>query len=125
MQVSLLKRREVMNNDDKVVYSSIGILIVGSVWIGGQVSAGIFTALISTVGVGMIFVKIKGSSPRTWDYMMRHPIMMDILFSVVLGFLLINQTVTGIISAAAAGLFVSAGIGIASKFHINEYRERT
>lgn len=108
-----------MNNDDKVVYSSIGILIVGSVWIGGQVSAGIFTALISAVGVGMVLVKIKGSSPKTWDYMMRHPIMMDILFSVLLGFLLINQTVTGIISAAAAGLFVSAGIGLASKFHVS------
>lgn len=107
-----------MSNDDKVIYSSIGMLIVGSVWIGGQVSAGIFTALISAVGVGMVLIKIKGSFPRVWDYMMRHPIMMDILFSVTLGFLLINQTVTGIISAAAVGLFISAGIGVAAKFHL-------
>lgn len=112
-----------MNNDDKVVYSSIGVLIVGSIWIGGQVSAGIFTALISAVGVGMILIKIKGSFPKVWDYMMRHPIMMDILFSAILGFLLINQTVTGIISAAAAGLFVSAGIGISAKFHVPKSTE--
>ncbi len=104
-----------MNSDDKVIYSSIGVLIVGSVWIGGQLAAGIYVALITTVGVGMVLIKVKNSFPRVWKYMMMHPIVMDILFSTVLGFLLINQTVTGIVSAAAVGLFISAGIGIAAK----------
>ena len=105
-------------DNNLIIYSSIGLLIFSSIYIGGAVAGGIFTALISALGVGLVLIKTKDRFPKVWRFIVVHPIMSDIFFSGLLAFLLINNTVTGIISAAGAGLFVSAGLSIATKLSV-------
>lgn len=103
-----------MNNAVKLIYGSIGLLILSSMYIGGAVAGGIFTGLISAIGLGLILIKIKTFFPRIWAFIRSHPILSDVFFSSTLAFFLVNNTVTGIVSAAGAGLFVSAGLGLLS-----------
>lgn len=95
--------------------SSVTLLMGSSLYIGGVVAGGVYTGLISAMGLGLILIKFKDSFPRAWRIMLRHHILTDIALSSFLAAILINNTVTGIISAAGAGLFVSAGITLAAK----------
>lgn len=104
-----------MEKQNIFAVSSVCILLGSSLYIGGVVAGGIYTGLISAMGVGLILFKLKDAYPKAWDWMLRHSIMTDVLLSGLLAALLVNNTVTGIISAAGAGLFVSAGVAIASK----------
>lgn len=104
-----------METQSVFAVSSIGLLLGSSLYIGGAVAGGIYTGLISALGMGLILIKLKDSFPKVWGKMLKHPILTDIVLSSLLAALLINNTVTGIISAAGAGLFVSAGITIATR----------
>ncbi len=110
-----LNLEECMEKQNIYAVSSVCVLLGSSFYIGGVVAGGIYTGLISAMGTGLILFKLKDTYPRVWAWMMKHSIMTDLLLSGLLAALLINNTVTGIISAAGAGLFVSAGITLASR----------
>lgn len=104
-----------MYTQDVFVLSSVALLIGSSLFIGGAVAGGIFTGLISALGLGLILIKVRNHFPKVWKFVLRHPIMTDVVLSSLLAFLLVNNTVTGLVSAAGAGLFVSAGLAYSTK----------
>ena len=104
-----------MEKQNVFAVSSVLVLVGSSFYIGGVVAGGIYTGLISAMGTGLILFKLKDSCPGVWKWMLKHSIITDVLLSGLMAALLINNTVTGIISAAGAGLFISAGITIASR----------
>ena len=101
-----------MENENFVIYGSVGLLIVSSLWLGGAIAAGVLIALISTLGVGLILLKIRMSFPKVWLWFKRHPLLADIIFSGGMALVLLNGSVTGLVSSAAVGIFVSLGLSL-------------
>lgn len=99
-----------MKKIDNVTYSSIGVLAVGGIVLGGTIANSIFLGLTGAASVGLILIKIKKSSPRTYKFILRHDIMSDIILSLLLIFIIGTSTVTSVLGAMAASLLASCGI---------------
>lgn len=104
-----------MKIEDGFLVASVSVLIIGSVYVGGIVVAGVFTGLVASLGLGLIFLKLSYCFPRLWGVLIERQISMDIICSLLLGYLLINGSVTGLIAATSAALFVSVGVYFAKK----------
>lgn len=104
-------------NEKKVVLGTVGALIGSAAVFGGVVSAGVTTGLFSSLGVGMLLLKVRKKYPRVWNWIINEPLLPDLVISLILATIVGSGTATGIIAAAAAGLFVSAGLCI-GKMHL-------
>lgn len=99
-----------MKNLRKIVYGSVVGLSVGGVCLGGMVMNGVFVGALTTLGVGLLFIKLKDSSPAIWRWLLNHPLFLDMVLSSALVFLMGTSSVTSLIGGAAAALFCSAGL---------------
>jgi hypothetical protein len=99
-----------MKNAKKVVYGSVIGLSVGGAMLGGMVLNGVFVGAMTTLGVGLLFIKLKDSSPWLWRWLLSHPLFLDMALSTALVLLMGTSSVTSIIGGAAAALFCSAGL---------------
>lgn len=99
-----------MKNTKKLIYGSIAGLSVGGLMLGGMVLNGVFVGAVTTLGVGLLFIKIKDSSPWLWRLLINHPVFLDLALSAGLVMLMGTASVTALIGGAAAALFCSAGL---------------
>lgn len=98
------------NFSDTVTYSSIAVLAVGGIVLGGTIANSVFLGLTGAASIGLILIKLKKSFPRTYKFILRHDITSDIVFSLLIVLLLGTSTVTSALGAMAASLIVSCGI---------------
>lgn len=99
-----------MKSARKVIYGSVIGLSVGGAMLGGMVLNGVFVGAMTTLGVGLLFIKLKDSSPWLWRWLINHPLFLDFALSTALVLLMGTSSVTSIIGGAAAALFCSAGL---------------
>ena len=105
-----------MKNLDQMTYTSVTVLGIGGLFLGGTVLNGVFVGAMSTLGVGMLLFKLKESHPKLFRLIVEHNIISDVVLSVLLVFIMGTSTVTSIISGASAALFCSAGLSYLSKY---------
>ncbi|MFT6632885.1 MAG: hypothetical protein ACJAS4_002853 [Bacteriovoracaceae bacterium] len=99
-----------MKNAKKIVFGSVIGLSVGGVMLGGIVMNGVFVGAMTTLGVGLLFIKLQDSSPWLWRWLINHPLFLDMALSAALVLLLGTGSGTSVIGGAAAALFCSAGL---------------
>ncbi|PIK15099.1 hypothetical protein [Halobacteriovorax sp. JY17] len=105
-----------MENLDKLTYVSVIILGIGGIFLGGTVLNGVFVGAMSTLGIGMLLFKLRKNHSRTFNLIIEHNIISDIVLSSLLVFIMGTSTVTSIISGASAALFCSAGLSYLSRY---------
>lgn len=110
-----------MQNLDQVTYTSVTVLAVGGVFLGGTVLNGVFVGAMSTLGVGMLLFKLRESYPKIFELIIKHNIISDLILSALLVFIMGTSTVTSIISGASAALFCSAGLSYLGKYLKNRH----
>jgi hypothetical protein len=99
-----------MKNLDNITYSSILVLTAGGVILGGTIANSVFLGLTGAASVGLILIKFKKSFPKIYKFILRHDIMSDIVFSLLLLLIIGTSTVTSVLGAMAASLLASCGI---------------
>lgn len=99
-----------MKNLDNITYSSIGVLAVGGIVLGGTIANSVFLGLTGAASVGLILIKFKKSFPKIYKFILRHDIMSDVAFSLLLVLIIGTSTVTSVLGAMAASLLASCGI---------------
>lgn len=99
-----------MKNMRKIVYGSVIGLSAGGVMLGGMVMNGVFVGALTTLGVGLLFIKLKDTSPAIWRWLLNHPLFLDMALSTALVLVMGTSSVTSLIGGAAAALFCSAGL---------------
>ncbi len=105
-------------NFTDLTYGSIAVLGGGALFLSSTIASGIYVGMISTLGVGLLLIKLKDSSPWLFNWILRHNIMSDLVLSVLLVFIMGTSTVTSIIAGASAALFCSAGLMYLNKIFI-------
>lgn len=106
-----------MKNLNQFMYGSVGVLVGSGLFFGGVVASGVTTGLFSTLGVGMILLKLRQSCPRVWRWIVKHNVMSDLILSALLAYIVGSGTATGIIAGAASALFCSVGITLLDKLN--------
>ena len=83
----------------------------------GVLATGITTGVVTTLGFAFLLIKMRSSKVGglIWNFLLSHPVMADLIISLVFIALMGTATATGIIAGATAAVLASALISFSGK----------
>lgn len=99
-----------MKNLKNISYGAVGVLSLGGLLLGSTTLNGVFVGAMSALGAGLILLKLKDRFPRLFRFIVRHNMLSDLVLSLLMVLVIGTGTITGIIAATSASLFISAGL---------------